>query len=101
MRVIITHNFTDDLGTLDGLVALGDPHTPHGIKDSPVDRLQAVPHIRDGTTDVDTEGILKICSMHNLFNIHGNITQWSIAHFCSFSTEVYNKPYYTYFIKII
>ena len=73
MRVVITHNFTDHLGTFDRLVALGNSHAAHGVQNTAVNRFQSVTHVRNGTADVYTERILEIRSVHDLLDIHRNI----------------------------
>ena len=85
MGVVITHDIADDFCALDGCMTFGQTHLPHGVKDTAVDGFQTVADIGDGASDVDTEGVLKICGMHDFFNIQRNVFACKITHFFSLS----------------
>ena len=73
VRVIFTHDFTDDSRRFDGRMTFGKPQLLHSVKNSAVDRLETVADIRDGASDIDTQRILQIRSMHNILNMNGII----------------------------
>src|SRR5208337_4481377 len=53
VRMVLTHHVTNHpRALLRGLVARV-AHIPHGIERTPVDRLETVPHIGNGTADDD------------------------------------------------
>ena len=71
--VVFPHHFPDHTGTLGSGTALDQIQHAHGVQDTPVHRLEPVPHVRDGPAHVHTQRILQISSMHDLINIKGNI----------------------------
>lgn len=80
VRVVFTHDLADHARALDGRVRLAEVQHFHRVENAPVHRLQAVAHIRDRPPDVDAQRILQICSMHDVFNIDGNVPGLEIAH---------------------
>ena len=73
VRMIVAQHFADHLRALHRGMRLRQPHLTHGEKHAPVTGLESVPHVRDGTADIDAQRILKVCRLHNVFDIDGKI----------------------------
>ena len=72
MGMVFTQNIAHDTGGFFiGLVGQ-HPCLIHGIEDASMDRLQAVPHIRQSPLDNDAHGIVDIAFLHLVFYIDGN-----------------------------
>ena len=110
MRMIFTQNFADDTRRL--LVGLAGTHTGflHGVEDTAVYRLQAVPHIWQGTRHDNAHRIVDVAVLHLVFQINGdNFSLFKLHNLTSKSylslkiyTELYAKilaSYYNIFIK--
>ena len=72
--MVLTNHFPDDFRAFGVGVGFGQPEHVHRVQDAPVHRLQPVAHIRNRAANVYAQGILQICSMHNIFNIYRKIS---------------------------
>ena len=69
MGVVLTDNITDHAGRfLVGLVVVV-AHVVHGVQTTPVHRLEAVAHIRQGPADDDRHGVVHVGAFHLVFDI--------------------------------
>ena len=64
VRMVFTHGSADDTGTLTVRLLRIKSELLHGIKNAPLNRLQAVPHIRNGTGDDDAHCIVTEGGFH-------------------------------------
>ena len=55
VRVIFTHDFTDDSRRFDGRMSFGKPQLFHSVENSAVYGFEPVADIRDGPSDIDTQ----------------------------------------------
>ena len=69
MRVIFTHNFTNDTGRFFVRFIRRYPQLAHAVKNSSVYRLQAVAHVRQGTADDDAHRVVDIGLLHFVMNL--------------------------------
>jgi hypothetical protein len=69
--MVLADDVPDDAGRfLVGLVP-AVPHLVHGEQGPPVDRLEAVPDVRNGTPDDDAHGVVHVGLLHLVFDIDG------------------------------
>ena len=59
VRVQAAHDLTDDAGALDVAAVGAQPHVVHRVEDPALDRLQAVPGVRQGPRVDDRVGVLE------------------------------------------
>jgi len=69
VRVIHAHGLTDHLGALGVLLVELQTHAMQGVKDSAMDRLEAVSNVGEGTSDDDRHGVVEIRPLHLIFNV--------------------------------
>src|SRR5262249_56971367 len=58
------HDLADDAGALEVAAVRPVAAVVHGVQDPGVDRLQAVPHIRQRTADDDRHRVLDVAALH-------------------------------------
>ena len=68
VRVVLTHDFTDDRGALAIRGASGEAHLAHGVEDAAVDRLEAVTHVWKGAGHDHAHGVIEVAGAHLVFN---------------------------------
>ena len=64
MRMIFTQAFADDPGGFFVGCVGTNAHVLHGIENAPVDGLEAIAYVRDGTGDDDAHGIVEVSCAH-------------------------------------
>ena len=82
VRVIFTHDFTDDSRRFHGGVTFGESKLFHSVEDSAVDGLKTVADVRNRTSHVDAQGILQVRSMHNILNMNRIILHRNAGYIC-------------------
>ena len=73
VRVIFTDHFADHTCALHVRTGFDQPQLTHRKQNAPVAGLEPVTHIRDRPSYVHAQRILQIRSMHDVFDIDGNI----------------------------
>ena len=84
MRVIFTHGITYDTGTFSVWPVITDAQFIHIIQGSSLYRLQSVTHIRQGSGDNNTHGIIYIGFLHDLRIVGRNHILLFCFHLISF-----------------
>ena len=82
VRMILTHDFTDDSRRFHGGVTFGESKLFHSVEDSAVDGLKTVTDVRNRTSHVDAQGILQVRSMHNILNMNRIILHRNAGYIC-------------------
>ncbi len=70
VRVVFTDHITDDAGRFLVRLVVIVTELAHGIKNTPVHRLQSVPHIGQGTSDNYAHRVVEIGLLHLLFETY-------------------------------
>ncbi|OPZ92473.1 MAG: hypothetical protein BWY73_00795 [candidate division TA06 bacterium ADurb.Bin417] len=69
VRMVLTHHLADDTGALlVGAVAV-QPQLLHGVKDAPVDGLEAVAGVRQRPADDDAHRVIDVGALHLRFEL--------------------------------
>ena len=69
--MILAQALAHDLGALDVLFVVQQPHVVHGVKNAPMHRLQAVANIGQRAADDHRHRIVEIRPPHLVFNVDG------------------------------
>ena len=69
MRVIFTHDFTNDTGRFFVRFIRRYPQLAHAVKNSSVYRLQTVAHVRQGAADDNAHGVVDIRLLHFVMDL--------------------------------
>src|SRR5690606_1690434 len=64
VRVVVTHDVADDAGALDVATVRSEPGVEHRIEDLAMHRFEAVPYVRQRSTDDDAHRIVEIGPLH-------------------------------------
>ncbi len=64
VRVVVTHDVTDDAGALDVAAVGPEAGVEHGVEDLAVHRLEAVPHVRQRPADDDAHRVVEVRALH-------------------------------------
>ena len=78
VRVVLTDDVPDDTGGFFVFRARREVEFVHGVKDAPVDRLEAVAHVRQCPSDDDAHGVVEVAALQRLFYI--DILDFAVIH---------------------
>ena len=67
--MIFTEHVTNDTGTLPMRAVMSQAEALHGIENTPVDRLQAIPYIGQGPGNDNAHRVVEIRTSYLVFNI--------------------------------
>ena len=83
MRVILTHDFTDDVGALAVASSRAQTRLVHAVENAAVHRLQAVADIRQRAVDDNAHGIAQVAVFHDVFDSAAlyNCREWMRSDF--------------------
>ena len=73
VRMVFTDHFADHAGALHVGTGFDQSQLAHGKEDAAVAGFETVPDVRNGAAHVDAQRILQIRSMHDVFDIDGDI----------------------------
>ena len=79
MRVVLTDNVTDYTGRFFVRLVVVVAHIVHGVQATAVYRLEAVAHVRQGSTDDDRHGVIHVGAFHLVFNINRYLVDWDFC----------------------
>jgi hypothetical protein len=71
VRVVVAHDVADDLGAFAVLAVGGQVLLPHRVEDAALDRLEAVPHVRQRARGDDRQRVVEIAGLRRLVKRHG------------------------------
>ena len=66
MRMVVAHHLADDGGALAVLRVREQTLAPHGVKDAPLNRLQAVPHVRQRAARDDRQRVVEVTGLRDV-----------------------------------
>src|SRR5690349_21460712 len=69
MRVILTHDFADDLGALAGRPVRREPKFLHSVEDAAMDRFKTVANIGEGASHDYAHGVIEVAPAHLVFDV--------------------------------
>ena len=100
MRVIFTHGITYDTGTFSVWPIITDSQFIHIIQCSSLYRFQSVTHIRQGSGDNNTHGVIDIGFLHDLRIVGGDYILLFCFHLFHSSVQIHTGISVYLFTKI-
>jgi len=66
--VIVADDFADDLGALAIGAVARQAHLAHRVQHAPMSGLEAIPHIRQGSTNDYAHRVIEVRALHLVFD---------------------------------